>query len=315
MTERGRRVAFIGLGTMGFPMASCLVRAGHLVTVSPHRSTEASKALEREGARVAGSPAAAARDAEFVVTMLPTVGHVHEVLLGDEGAAVGAPPGALFVDMSTISPSAARSISQDLETRGLGFIDAPVSGGPAKAGTGALTVMAGGSETHLDRAQPLLAAMAQRVFHVGAVGAGQTAKACNNLLVAACMLANVEALALGASAGIDPADLHEIIRASSGTNWQLENIVPQTVLRNDFTPLFALPLLRKDLAIAAGIAQDSGAGFHVGRLVRDLYESATEEGPARDFSSVVHIYEEALGGGDLATVASRNRESPDRSAG
>jgi 3-hydroxyisobutyrate dehydrogenase len=314
MSEPGRRVAFIGLGTMGFPMASCLVRAGHVVTVVPHRSTAASDALKRDGARVAGSPAEAARDAEVVVTMLPTVAHVREVVLGEQGAAAGAPEGALFVDMSTIGPSAARSVSQKLENRGLGFVDAPVSGGPAKAGAGTLTIMAGGSETHLAQARSVLAAMAQQVFHVGSVGAGQTAKACNNLLVAACMLANSEALALGASAGIDPTDLQEIIRASSGTNWQLENIVPQTILRNDFTPLFALPLLRKDLAIAAGIAQESGAGFHVGRLVRELYDRATVEGPVRDFSSVVHLYEEALGGGDLGAVAARHRESSDPSA-
>jgi 3-hydroxyisobutyrate dehydrogenase len=306
MSDHGR-VAFLGLGTMGFPMAASLLRSGFSLTVVPHRSREAAETLEGEGARLATTAAEAARDADFVVTMLPTDVEVREVLLGAEGAAQAASPGTLFIDMSTIAPEAARSISADLVNRNLRFLDAPVSGGPARAASGELTIMAGGSRHDVRRADAVLHSMGERVFHVGEVGAGQAAKACNNLLVAACMLANVEALALGAAAGIDPGTLHEIIVASSGTNWQLENIVPKTVLRNDYTPLFALPLLNKDLGIAAGMAEGSGAAFHVGQLARDLYAQATEEGVPRDFSSVVHLYEKVLSGGPLESVARRRR--------
>lgn len=295
-----RRVAFVGLGTMGHPMASALLRAGHHVTVVRHRSHQAAATLQREGAFVAESPAEAARDADFLITMLPTEAHVNEVIFGEDGAASSMGVGGLVIDMSTIGPQAARDIGIRLGANGLSFLDSPVSGGPGKAEAGALTAIVGGDTSDLASAEPVLRGMASQIFHAGPTGAGQTAKACNNLLVAACMLANVEALSLGAASGIAPERLREIILASSGNNWQLENIVPVTILRNDYTPIFSLSLLNKDLAIAAGMARESGASFFVGGLAGELYKLAmSRDGANRDFSSVAHIYEMAFDGQSL----------------
>lgn len=299
-----RRVAFVGLGAMGAPMAASLLRAGHHVTVVPHRSRAAADALAAAGARVAATPAEAACDAEVVVTMLPGAAEVEAVLLGPDGVVGAAAEGTLVVDMSTIGPTPARMLGERLHTAGLRFVDAPVSGGPARAETGTLTAIVGGEAATLEAARPVLEGMASTIFHAGPLGAGQVAKACNNLLVAACMLANAEALALGAAEGLAPSTLREIVLASSGANWQLENIVPRTILADDFTPLFAMPLLRKDLGIAAEMADGSGSAFLVGSLARQAYGlAAALGGQELDFSAVVKIYETALGATSLQAAA------------
>jgi 3-hydroxyisobutyrate dehydrogenase len=309
-SEATRDVAFVGLGTMGQPMAECLVRAGYEVSVVPprRRVEGAPGTLE---ARVAATPAEAVEGARFLVTMLPTAADVESVLFGQNGAVSAMPAGGMVIDMSTIGPHAARDLGRRLAEHQLAFLDAPVSGGPARAAAGTLTVIVGGREADLDDARPVLEAMSSAIFHAGDCGAGQTAKACNNLLVAACMLASVEALALGAAAGVAPECLRDIVLASSGSNWQLENIVPQTVLKNDFSPIFALPLLEKDLGIAAALADETGAPFFVGGLAREMYRRAgTRATEVRDFSSVAELYSELLGGGSLDEIANRTRHEP-----
>ncbi|GII91599.1 NAD(P)-dependent oxidoreductase [Sinosporangium siamense] len=289
-------IAFIGLGTMGFPMARQLVRSGHPVTVVPHISMTAAYRLAEEGAVIATTPADAARDADVVITMLTSATEVSTVLFGESGVTGTARPGTLVMDMSTIGPKAARSIARRLRDADLVFLDSPVSGGPARAEDGTLTAIVGADEGTLEAARPILARMAGTVFHAGPVGAGQAAKICNNILVAACMLANAEALALGTAVGVDPHTLREIILASSGANWQLENIVPQTILANDFAPRFALSLLLKDLDIAGEAADDAGSPFHVGGLARQMFGQAEASfGGRTDFSAVVKLYREALG--------------------
>ncbi|MEU3170345.1 NAD(P)-dependent oxidoreductase [Streptosporangium sp. NPDC006930] len=304
------RIAFIGLGTMGFPMAHQLVRAGHPVTVVPHVSMTAAHRLAEDGAAIATTPADAARDADVVITMLPSATEVRAVLFEESGATGTARPGTLVVDMSTIGPKAARSIARRLGEMGLAFMDAPVSGGPARAHNGTLTTIVGADEDTLATARPVLAHMASTVFHAGPVGAGQAAKICNNLLVAACMLANAEALTLGTASGVDPHTLREIILASTGANWQLEHIVPQTILANDFDPRFALSLLLKDLDVAGEVAEDVASPFHVGGLARQMFGRAEASfGGRTDFSAVVKLYQEALGDGprDRATEAATGR--------
>jgi 3-hydroxyisobutyrate dehydrogenase len=280
---------------MGRPMATALCRAGlvlQVVDVKP----EAAEAMREVGAQVASTPADAARRANVVVTMLPEAQHVREVLFGPDGVASSAQPGTLVIDMSTIAAESARSIDRDLRGRGLAFIDAPVSGGPAKAADGRLAIMVGGLPEDLDRGRPVLNAMGDRIYHVGGVGCGQVAKACNNVLVAAIMLADIEALTLGAASGIDPSTLREVILGSTGANWQLENTVPRTLLSDVPAKMFALRLLHKDLGIAEDMGRNSGVPFFITAFVRQLYGLAWSlSGPDPDFTDVADLYRDRGG--------------------
>lgn len=291
MTERDKTVAFLGLGAMGLPMATRLVERGHNLVVVPHRSRETVERLEHKGATVAGTAAEAAAQAAFVITMLPNDEVVDSVLLGPSGVVQGARPGTVVVDMSTISPAAAVRTSKRLIDGGLAFLDAPVSGGPARAGTGELAIMVGGSESTLTAARPVLDALGASIFHVGPAGAGQIIKACNNLVGAACMLADAEALALAKAHGIEPTVAREVILAGTGGNWQLEKQIPLTVLNNDYSPRFALSLLNKDLGIAGAMATSEGLPSFMGNLVRSVYGDAQSKyGGDHDFSSVYRLY-------------------------
>lgn len=290
----GSKVAFIGLGAMGRPMAATLLRAGHRVAVVPHRDPTAAQWLAKRGAEIAETPAVAARGASFVITSLPGPAEVDEVLFGPDGVVRGANADPLVLDTSTVAPTFARRVAARLAEGGLSYVDAPVSGGPARAADGTLTIIVGGSDRDIGRARTILPTLGRTIFHAGAVGAGQVAKACNNLLVAANMLANAEALALGAGAGLSPAALHEILLACTGANWQLEHIVPRTILRDDYSPIFAIDLLRKDLEIAAEMADEGGVPAAVGDLAREMYRrAASVGGGGMDFSSVAHLYRQA----------------------
>jgi 3-hydroxyisobutyrate dehydrogenase len=290
----GSKVAFIGLGAMGRPMAATLLRAGHQVAVVPHRDPTAAQWLAKRGAEIADAPAVAAQGASFVVTSLPGPIEVDEVLFGPDGVVRGADADPLVLDTSTVAPAFARSVAAHLAEHGMSYVDAPVSGGPARAADGTLTIIVGGSDRDIGRARPILVSLGRTIFHAGAVGTGQVAKACNNLLVAANMLANAEALALGVSAGLSQAALHEILLACTGANWQLEHIVPRTILRHDYSPIFAIDLLRKDLEIAAEMAAEGGVPAAVGDLAREMYRrAAAVGGGGMDFSSVANLYRPA----------------------
>lgn len=291
MVEPDKSVAFLGLGAMGLPMATCLVERGHQVTVVKHRSPEPVEALERKGATVAGTPQEAAAQTDIVITMLPNDDVVESVLLGSSGVVEGARPGTVVVDMSTISPAGAVKVGERLAEAGLAFLDAPVSGGPARAGSGELAIMVGGTEETLATAHPVLDTLGASIFHVGPTGSGQIIKACNNLVAAACMLADAEALALAKAHGIDPALAREVILAGSGANWQLDKQIPMTVLQGDYSPRFALALLNKDLGIAGAMASTEGVPSFVCDLVRSAYgEAQTQYGGNNDFSLVYRLY-------------------------
>ena len=284
-------IAFMGLGAMGLPMATRLLDCGHKVVVVPHKSQEAVERLAQRGAAVAQTPEAAAAEAAIVITMLPRDEVVETVLLDKSGVVHGARPGTIIIDMSTITPSTAVRIGERLGESGLAFLDAPVSGGPARAGTGELAIMVGGADATLVAARPILDALGTSVFHVGPTGAGQIIKACNNLVGAACMLADAEALALARAHGIEPAVAREVILAGTGANWQLDKTIPLTVLENDYSARFALSLLNKDLGIAGTMAASEGSPSFVGDLLRSVYgEAQTKYGGDRDFSSVYRLY-------------------------
>ena len=213
-------ITFIGLGNMGGPMASNLVKAGHDVTVFD-LSKEAVEALVAEGAKSANTAHDAAKGAECVITMLPAGQHVEAVYLGEDGLLANLPAGTLVIDSSTIAPETARGVANAARKMDIPFLDAPVSGGVGGAKAGTLTFICGGSDETFNKAKPILEGMGKNIFHAGDHGSGQVAKICNNMMLAILMAGTSEALALGVKNGLDPAVLSEIMKQSSGGNWAL----------------------------------------------------------------------------------------------
>ena len=215
------KIAFIGLGHMGAPMARNLLKAGHALTVFDLVPGNV-EALASLGASAAASAKAAASQGELVITMLPSSPHVKGVYLGAEGVLAGAGPGARFIDSSTIDPHTAREVAAAAAKRGHPMADAPVSGGTGGAEAGTLTFMVGAEPDLFDHIKPILAPMGRHIVHCGGVGTGQTAKICNNLLLGISMIGVCEAMSLGAALGIDPQVLAGILNSSSGRCWSSE---------------------------------------------------------------------------------------------
>ena len=252
-------VAFIGLGNMGGPMAANLVKAGHAVTVFD-LVAESCEQLREAGARVAESAAAAATDVEYVISMLPAGKHVAGVYLGVEGGDAGLlaqlDASTTLLDCSTIDAATAKTVGAAARDMGIGFMDAPVSGGVAAAAAGTLAFMCGGEAETFEKAKLILRDVGKNIFHAGPAGAGQVAKACNNMLLAIHMIGTSEALEMGARNGLDPAVLSEIMLASSGRNWSLEvynpypGVMDTAPASNDYKPGFMVDLMVKDLGLA-----------------------------------------------------------------
>jgi len=288
-----KKVGFIGVGAMGEPMAASLLRAGFEVTVCAHRNREPVERLLAQGARDGGDPAGVAGASEVVVTCVPDAPQVEEVLFGERGASGGAAPNALFIDMSTISPVATRAFDQRLRAGGLRFVDAPVSGGPARAKTGTLTIMVGASDDDFRAAEPVLKAMGTP-NRVGGVGMGEVVKLVNQIIISNTMLANVEALTFAAKAGADLDALLAVIATATGSNYLLQNWLPQSWLAGTHKPGFMLDLLRKDLAAALESARALGVPMPASGLAYQLYTASSGEGHGRDdYSSVATFYERA----------------------
>lgn len=290
-----QRIAFIGLGHMGGPMAAHLARAGHAVRAFD-LDAGAVAATAAAGAQAAASAAEAVADAEVVISMLPASRHVEGLYLGDDGLMAKIPDGALVVDCSTIAPASARKVAEAAATRGLSMLDAPVSGGTAGAQAGTLTFIVGGEATALERARPLLQAMGKNVFHMGEAGAGQVAKLCNNMALGVIMAATGEALALGVAHGLDAKALSDMMAVSTGRSWATEVCNPWPgVLENapasrGYAGGFGNDLMLKDLGLAAEAAMSAGAAIPLGELARNLYAMNSAAGNGRlDFSSVVRL--------------------------
>ena len=286
------RIAFIGLGNMGSPMAANLAQAGHDVQAFDLSETACAAARDA-GCRVADSTAQAVDAAEVVVSMLPSGAIVESVYLGDDGLLARLPANTLIIDSSTIAADTARRVSQAAKHRGLRMIDAPVSGGVAAAAAGTLTFICGGSEADIDAARPVLGAMGKNVLRAGDSGAGQIAKICNNMLLAVQMIGTAEALALGETHGVDPSVLSEIMLASSGRNWSLEvynpwpGVMENAPASKGYQGGFMVDLMHKDLGLALDAAQHEGASTPMGALARSLYALHRQAGHGRlDFSSI-----------------------------
>jgi 3-hydroxyisobutyrate dehydrogenase-like beta-hydroxyacid dehydrogenase len=289
------KVGVVGVGAMGEPMAASLLRAGFDVTVCAHRNREPVDRLSALGAHDGGDPAGVGASCDVVISCVPDAPQVEEVLFGDRGAASGASPGTLFIDMSTISPVATRAFDTRLRASGYRFVDAPVSGGPARATTGTLTIMVGASAEDFAAAEPVLKAMGTP-NHVGGIGMGEVVKLVNQIIISSTMLANIEALTFAAKAGADIDAVLAVIATATGSNYLLQNWLPQSWLSGSHKPGFALDLLRKDLAAALDSAKAIGVPMPSSALAYQMYTATSGEGHGRDdYSSVATFYERAAG--------------------
>ena len=289
------RVAFIGLGNMGGPMAINLKRAGYTVQAFD-LSADAIAKVRAEGVDVAASARDAVQGAEVVISMLPASRHVEALYLGDEGLIKLIQPGALLIDCSTIAPASAQKVAAAATSQDLQMIDAPVSGGVAGATAGTLTFIVGGPAEALERARPVLQAMGKNIFHMGDAGAGQVAKLCNNMALGVIMAVTGEALALGAAHGLDAKTLSQMMAVSTGRSWATEVCNPWPgVLENapasrGYSGGFGNDLMLKDMGLAVEAAIGVGATVPLGELARNLYAMNKQAGRGgQDFSSVVQL--------------------------
>ena len=287
------RIAFIGLGHMGGGMAPNLAKAGHEVRAFDLVAQAVEKAAA-QGCSAAGSAAAAVKDADVVITMLPAAKHVRAVYEMD--VAPNAKPGTLLIDCSTIDVGSAREVGAGLEELGFKFVDAPVSGGIAAAAGGSLTFMVGGSDEAFEHARHFLEPMAKTVIHAGHLGAGQAAKICNNMILGATMIVTCEAFVLAQKLGLDPQVFFDISSKASGQSWSMTsyapvpNVGPDTPADHDYEGGFAAALMLKDLKLAAEAAKHSGAYTPMGAEAEELYQRFVDEGGrAKDFSGIIRM--------------------------
>jgi 3-hydroxyisobutyrate dehydrogenase len=290
-----RRVGFLGIGNMGWPMAANLVRAGFDVAVADAAPGRAA-AFAAEAGGHAADTAEAASGADALVTMLPTSGDVAEVIGQVSGVLE---TGSLVIEMSSGVPATTQAIATGLAERGVALIDCPVSGGVARARAGELAIMAGGEDEQLRRAEPVLAAMSTSVHHCGGVGAGQAMKALNNLVSAGGFLIGVEALLIGQQFGLNPAVMVEVLNSATGMNNSTQKKFKQFVLSRRFDSEFGLDLMVKDLSIALEIGRDTGTPTPFAALCREMWSSASSLlGPGQDHTALAR-FSEALGGAEL----------------
>jgi 2-hydroxy-3-oxopropionate reductase len=271
----GLAIGFIGLGIMGRPMAENLLRAGHRLIVLDRNPAPVAE-LVSLGAQDATTPAAAGR-AEVVITMLPDTPDVEEVALGPQGVLEGIASGGLYIDMSTVSPMLAERIAQAGTARGILTLDAPVSGGQVGAEKATLSIMVGGPEEAFRRALPILQSLGKNIVHCGASGAGQLVKACNQILVALTIEGVAEALTLGASAGVDPAKIVQVLGAGLARCGILETRGARMVA-GDFAPGFRSRLHYKDLRIALGAGQAYQSPLPATAVVHEMFKQMVSTG-------------------------------------
>jgi 3-hydroxyisobutyrate dehydrogenase-like beta-hydroxyacid dehydrogenase len=295
VADLAERVGFIGLGIMGSRMAANLARADFDVTVYNRTAEKADAWVAEHGGRVARTPREAAEGAAAVITMVVDGSQVEQVLLGEDGAGYGAAPGTLMIDMSTIAPADARRIGAALAERGLRFIDAPVSGSAPKAEDGTLTIMIGGSEEDVARARPCFEAMGEKILHVGELGQGQTVKVISNTVGATNCATLAQALVVGKAAGVDLPSLVGVLGASSAASYMV-TLKAEPMLAHDYTPLFRLGHMLKDVGICLSESEAAGAPFPAAALARELYVAAQGRGLAdEDFAAVLEAAEGLAG--------------------
>jgi 2-hydroxy-3-oxopropionate reductase len=284
-------IGFIGLGVMGGPMARNLLAADYEV-VAWNRSPAPLEALVEAGARPAEGPAAVAAEADVLITILKDDPVVREVLGGPDGAIAAAPAGALVIEMSTVSPALARELAAEADGLGVAFLDAPVSGGDVGARDGTLSIMVGGEAADVERARPVFEVLGSRVTHVGAAGAGQVAKACNQVLVAVIFAGLAEALVLGSKLGVDPAAILDAVGGGMAANRIME-VRRDNFLAHDFAPGFKVDLHHKDLEIALGASAEVDAPLPLTAEVQQMFRQLRAAGHGdEDDSALLRVAEQ-----------------------
>lgn len=291
-----RRVGFIGLGIMGKPMVRNLVKAGYAVVAHSRNAADvAAFAAESAAITVAANPAEVASQTDTVITMLPDSPDVRAVVFGENGLLEALRPDSLLIDMSTIAPATAQEVHAALVAKGASALDAPVSGGDRGAIAGTLSIMVGGSEADFERARPLFEAMGKTIVHVGGPGAGQTVKACNQIVVAINYAAVSEALVMGAKAGVDPLKIIEVLNGGLAASRVME-LRGASMIAHNFQPGFRVNLHRKDLAIAMATGREQNVPLPVTALVTQFFETLAATGRGDlDHSSYITLVEELAG--------------------
>jgi 3-hydroxyisobutyrate dehydrogenase-like beta-hydroxyacid dehydrogenase len=281
------KLAFLGLGVMGLPMAGHLAAKGHQVAVYNRTPAKAAAWVSKHGGTSATTPREAVSEADFVMACVGNDDDLREVCLGPDGAFAGMAKGAIFVDHTTVSAQVTRELAELAASHGFGFVDAPVSGGQAGAENGALSIMCGGSEAHYAAAEPVMAAYARICRRLGETGAGQLAKMMNQICIAGLMQGLSEALAFGQKAGLDGAAVVEVISQGAAGSWQMVNR-HKTMLADTFEFGFAVDWMRKDLKICLETADQIGAALPVTALVDQFYKDVQLMGGGRnDTSSLI----------------------------
>ncbi|QYX55485.1 NAD(P)-dependent oxidoreductase [Roseovarius sp. SCSIO 43702] len=280
------KLAFLGLGVMGYPMAGHLQAKGHDVTVYNRTASKAEAWVEKHGGAMATTPREAAAGADFVMACVGNDDDLRAVCLGDDGAFEGMKKGAVFVDHTTVSARVTAELNAAAEKAGLGFVDAPISGGQAGAEKGVLSVMCGGCEDQYNKAEPIIAAYARICRRIGESGAGQMTKMCNQIAIAGLVQGLSEALHFAEKSGLDGRAVVEVISQGAAGSWQMENRY-ETMLEGEFEHGFAVDWMRKDLGICLDTADENGASLPVTALVDQFYKDVQKMGGGRwDTSSL-----------------------------
>ena len=283
------KVAFLGLGVMGYPMAGHLAKAGHDVTVYNRTAARAAAWVDQHGGAAQPTPAAAADGCALVFACVGNDDDVRSVMYGDDGAFAGMVEGAILIDHTTASATLARELSEYAKGRGLDFLDGPVSGGQAGAENGALTVMTGGEQAAFDKAAPVIDCYARAVTLMGPAGSGQLTKMVNQIAIAGVLQGLSEALNFSLRAGLDTAKVLEVISKGAAQSWQMENR-GQTMIEGKFDFGFAVDWMRKDLGMCLAEANNNGARLPVAALIDQFYAQIQARGGRRwDTSSLFHL--------------------------
>lgn len=280
-------LAFLGLGVMGYPMAGHLAKAGHTVVVYNRTASKAQKWVEEYGGSAAATPVEAAQGADVVLACVGNDDDLRSVVTGEQGALAGMSSGSLFVDHTTASAVVARELAELAATNGIGFVDAPVSGGQAGAENGQLAIMCGGAQADFDTAHPVMDVYAKAIERFGEAGAGQITKMCNQICIAGLVQGMSEAINFAEKAGIDAKQMTNLVAKGAGGSWQLSNRA-ETMVDNKFDYGFAVDWMRKDLGIALDTANEIGVSLPVTALVDQFYADVQQMGGGRwDTSSLI----------------------------
>lgn len=281
------KVAFLGLGVMGYPMAGHLQAAGHDVTVYNRTAAKAEKWVSQHGGQMATTPRGAAEGAEFVMACVGNDDDLRMVCTGEDGAFGGMAEGSVFVDHTTVSAKVTRELYAAAKARGISFVDAPISGGQAGAENGVLSIMCGGDQAAYDRAEPVMQVYAKICRRIGDSGAGQMTKMCNQIAIAGLVQGLSEALHFAEKAGLDGREVVEVISQGAAGSWQMSNRY-ETMLDDHFDHGFAVDWMRKDLGICLDTADETGASLPVTALVDQFYKDVQKMGGGRwDTSSLI----------------------------